>query len=684
MSSTSTNLHPQPLQVYKLIRTLGEGAFGKVKLVKHLPSEKFVAMKEISKASLTTTPTNYDRFIREITFFKTLSHPHVIALYEVIESPTHYYFVMNYADNSDLLTYITEQRYLKESKAKEIFTQIITGVMYLHKQHVVHRDLKPENILLMNNYNTAIISDFGLANWYNNDNKLRTMCGSLHYASPEMIMGEAYNGEASDVWSLGVMLYVMITGKLPFDGCNNDEVCNKIVNVVYKFPMDVKVSKECKDLIMKMLVHEPQERIKLSNVMVHPFVNGCKDGKSVVSGCDEDKVMVDTVCALGKFGIETTKEEIKKKIKDNVFDQVTTCYKLIKEKYSKHIHNSESGITCVSHRPKVKCKLLSPRTDINNNNNNTVQNGLLKGRERNKCNNSHTHVNSKRNVSSKTKIESSLQSKTNIRNTNNNNNSKHKDKHSISKNNNKLTTTTSHHHSTDKQHHPFYTTINLTTDTSQIQTIFKHKRIAKKTKTTLQKTKLTPFTSSYADMNINTTGNTNTILHLYTSNNPNKQKLSLKQQQSTSNTFNSHDIRSTSNKKATNSSSLNKTKQQHTPRKCLFTFNNNMKPLSTSKPTPHKQQHVTPTTNATNIYMICTTHQPINIIKRKLESIATKKQYTFKQSKYNVYQLINNSNTAVLDIHVNTSGILKLCHCKGEKSQTKEMVQVILHEIGFD
>ena len=679
MSSTSTNLHPQPLQVYKLIRTLGEGAFGKVKLVKHLPSEKFVAMKEISKASLTTTPTNYDRFIREITFFKTLSHPHVIALYEVIESPTHYYFVMNYADNSDLLTYITEQRYLKESKAKEIFTQIITGVMYLHKQHVVHRDLKPENILLMNNYNTAIISDFGLANWYNNDNKLFTMCGSLHYASPEMIMGETYNGEASDVWSLGVMLYVMITGKLPFDGCNNDEVCNKIVNVVYKFPMDVKVSKECKDLIMKMLVHEPQERIKLSDVMVHPFVNGCKDGKSVVSGCDEDKVMVDTVCALGKFGIETTKEEIKKKIKDNVFDQVTTCYKLIKEKYSKHIHNSESGITCVSYRPKVKCKLLSPRTDINNNNN-TVQNGLLKGRERNKCNNSHTHVNSKRNVSSKT----SLQSKTNIRHMNNNNNSKHKDKHSISKNNNKLTTTTSHHHSTDKQHHPFYTTINLTTDTSQIQTIFKHKRIAKKTKTTLQKTKLTPFTSSYADMNINTTGNTNTILHLYTSNNPNKQKLSLKQQQSTSNTFNSHDIRSTSNKKATNSSSLNKTKLQHTPRKCLFTFNNNMKPLSTSKPTPHKQQHVAPTTNTTNIYMICTTHQPINIIKRKLESIATKKQYTIKQSKYNVYQLINNSNTAVLDIHVNTSGILKLCHCKGEKSQTKEMVQVILHEIGFD
>lgn len=661
MSSTSTTLHPQPLQVYKLIRTLGEGAFGKVKLVKHLPSEKFVAMKEISKASLTTTPTNYDRFIREITFFKTLSHPHLIALYEVIESPTHYYFVMNYADNSDLLTYITEQRYLKESKAKEIFTQIITGVMYLHKQHVVHRDLKPENILLMNNYNTAIISDFGLANWYSNDNKLRTMCGSLHYASPEMIMGETYNGEASDVWSLGVILYVMVTGKLPFDGCNNDEVCNKIVNVIYKFPMDMKVSKECKDLIMKMLVHEPQERIKLSDVMVHPFINGGKDKKSVVGRCDEDKVMVDTVCALRKFGIETTKEEIKMKVRDNVFDQVTTCYKLIKEKYIKLSSGSESGITCVSYRPKVKCKLLSPRTDINNNNN-TIHNGLLKGRERNKCNN-------KRNVSSKTKTTSTLQSKTNIRNTNNNNNSKHKDKHSINKNNNKLTTTTSHHHSTDKQHHPFYTTINLNTDTSQIQTIFKHKRIAKKTKTTLQKTKLTPFTSSYADMNINTTGNTNTILHLYTSNNPNKQKLSLKQQQSTSNTFNSHDIRCSSNKKATNSSSHN---------------NNNIKPLSTSKPTPHKQQHVTPTTNATNIYMICTTHQPINVIKRKLESIATKKQYIFKQSKYNVYQLINNSSTAVLDIHVNTSGILKLCHCKGEKSQTKEMVQVILHEIGFD
>ena len=675
MSSTRTTLHHQPLQVYKLVRTLGEGAFGKVKLVKHLPSAEFVAMKELSKASL-TSPTNYERFIREITFFKTLSHPHVISLYEVIESPSHYYFVMNYADNSDLLTYITEQRCLKESKARNLFTQIIKGVMYLHKEHVVHRDLKPENILLMNNYNKAIISDFGLANWCNNK-KLRTMCGSLHYASPEMIMGETYSGEESDVWSLGVMLYVMVIGQLPFDGGNDDDVCNRIVNVSYKFPVNVKVSKECKDLIMKMLVHDPQQRISLRDVMLHPFINEYNDDKcsNVDNVCDEDKVMVDTMCALSKYGIGTTKEEITRKVSDNVFDQVTTCYKLIKEKHIKYNRNNESGITCVSYRPKVKCKLLSPRVDNNN--------GIMNMHDRNKSNNTNAE---KRNVSSsKTKTSSvspstTFHSKVNIRIANNV--TKHKDNHHT---NTKLTltTTTPHHHSIDKQHHPIHTTINLTTDTPQIQTIFKHKRFSRKTKTTLQKSKHTPFTSSYADINLNTTGNTNTILHLYTLNNP-KQKMSLKQHQSTSNTFNSHDIRSVSHKKVKDSSSLNKTKQPHTPRKCLFTFNNNnnnMKLLSTSKPTPHKQRAPT---NATNIFMICTTHQPINVIKRKLESIASKKQYTIKQSKYNVYQLTSNSNTAVLDVHVNVSGILKLCHCKGEKSQTKEMVQVILHEIGFD
>lgn len=669
MSSTSFTPLLQPLQVYKLARTLGEGAFAKVKLVKHLPSAEFVAMKEISKASL-TTPTNYERFIREITFFKTLAHPNVISLYEVIESSSHYYFVMPYADNADLLTYITEQRCLKESTVRGIFTQVVQGVAYLHKQHVAHRDLKPENVLLMNNYTKAIISDFGLANWCG-DKKLRTVCGSLHYASPEMIMGETYSGEESDVWSLGVLLYVMVTGRLPFYGSNSDEVCNRIVNVVYKFPGDAKVSKQCKDLITKMLVHDPQQRIKLHAVMTHPFVDGdSNDGQRCDAGdvCDEDKAIADTVDALGKYGIDATKEEIKKKISENVFDQVTTCYKLIKEKHIKrikHTHSNDKGINCASYRPKVKCKVLSPRTD------GTGHNGVLKMPDRNKG--SYTHA--KQSVSSKTKTtsltSSTFQSKTNIGIAN----AKHKDKHYT--NNTKLSITP-HHHSIDKQRHPFHTTINLS-EPPQVQTIFKHKRLSKKTKTTLQKANHTAFTLSYADMNINTSANTDTstILHLYTSNNP-KQKMSLKQQQSTSSTFNSHDIRSVSHKKT----SLNKTKQPHTPRKRLFTFSN-MKSLSISKPTPHQQPLQRVSSTAPTIFMICTTHHPISAVKHKLEMIAVTNHYTLTPSKPNVYQLVSDVG-AVLDVHVDVSGILKMCHRRGEKRRTKEMVRAILDEIGFD
>ena len=371
-------------QIYKLVRTIGQGGFSKIKLVKHLPSGELVAMKEIAKDTLDDAERKR-RFIREITFFKVLSHPNLIHLYEVIESATHYYFVIKYADGADLLTHINQQRRLREAEAKVLFGQILQCVSYLHQQHVTHRDLKPENILLVNNCTTAIVSDLGLATRYEQRVSLSTVCGSPHYASPEVIMGQPYSGERVDVWSLGVLLYVMVTGRLPFSGSTQEELYANIANVWYSFPVDLEVSAECKDLIEKTLVHDPQQRIALAEMKEHPFV------KDVVACCDEThsdndvedhvdaRVVERTIACLKEYGIETSEDEIKAKLDNNVFDQVTTCYKLLKQKVTKvacdkrsnaerHVTNGTNKdskcniiITNKSYRPTIKNKFkLSP------------------------------------------------------------------------------------------------------------------------------------------------------------------------------------------------------------------------------------------------------------------------------------------------------------------------------------
>ena len=405
----------QRSQIYKLIRTIGQGGFSKIKLVKHLPSGELVAMKEIDKQTLNDAE-NKKRFIKEITFFKTLSHPNLIPLYEVIESDTHYYFVIKYADNADLLTHINVQQRLEEREAKMLFSQILQCVVYLHQQHITHRDLKPENILLINNYKTAIVSDLGLANRYEQQVLLNTLCGSPHYAAPEMIMGQPYAGEHVDIWSLGVLLYVMVIGRLPFNGSNQDELYTNIVNVCYSFPFDVKISAECKDMIEKMLVHDPQQRMTLSEMTRHPFMKDViKDNNEMhnridYNNVDDDRVIDSTIACLKEYGIETSKGEIKDKVDNNTFDQVTTCYKLLKQKMMKdnnNAHSNKSNSDCNSnkcnivinktYRPKLKNKLkLSPslsKTEIDNVYQKDIKNGVLTIQDKTRRRNNNNLVN---------------------------------------------------------------------------------------------------------------------------------------------------------------------------------------------------------------------------------------------------------------------------------------------------
>src|SRR5271163_3787885 len=202
------------LNQYREVKNLGEGSFGKVKLAQHKVTGQEVAMKIISRRKLVSRDMA-GRVEREIQYLQLLRHPHIIKLYTVIATKLDIIMVLEYAP-MELFDYIVRHGRLGESRSRKFFQQIICAVEYCHRHKIVHRDLKPENLLLDQNMNVKI-ADFGLSNIMTDGNFLKTSCGSPNYAAPEVISGKLYAGPEVDVWSCGVILYVFLAGRLPFD-----------------------------------------------------------------------------------------------------------------------------------------------------------------------------------------------------------------------------------------------------------------------------------------------------------------------------------------------------------------------------------------------------------------------------------------------------------------------------------
>ena len=257
---------------YKIIGILGKGAFGIVKLGIHLPTNEKVAIKIISKTNekhniLTET---------EITILKSINHQNIIKVYDVIETKEYYYIIFEYISGGELQKYIQIQGRLNQNTIMKIFYQLILGISYLHNNNIIHRDLKPENILLTKNEEIKII-DFGLAIKLNNNNTLlKSQCGSINYCSPEIIKGEEYNGKLADIWSIGIILYYMNCGDLPFIGKNNKEIQKNIINCKIEYPSNIPFI--IKDLLSKILVINPNNRISIKEIMKHTVF---KHGKRI-------------------------------------------------------------------------------------------------------------------------------------------------------------------------------------------------------------------------------------------------------------------------------------------------------------------------------------------------------------------------------------------------------------------
>ncbi|GKV02251.1 hypothetical protein SLEP1_g14708 [Rubroshorea leprosula] len=257
------------MQKYEVGRLLGQGTFAKVHYARNLETGMSVAIKIVDKEKVLKVGM-IDQIKQEISLMKLVRHPNMVELYEVMASKTKIYFVMEYAKGGELFNKVAKGK-LKEDAARKYFQQLICAVDYCHSRGVCHRDLKPENLLLDEQGNLKV-SDFGLsalAQSKHQDGLLHTTCGTPAYVAPEVINRRGYDGFKADVWSCGVILYVLLAGYLPFRDSNLMELYRKIGKGEFKFPNWF--APEVRRLISKILDPNPSSRISMAKIMENPW-----------------------------------------------------------------------------------------------------------------------------------------------------------------------------------------------------------------------------------------------------------------------------------------------------------------------------------------------------------------------------------------------------------------------------
>ncbi|XP_027165337.1 SNF1-related protein kinase catalytic subunit alpha KIN10-like isoform X2 [Coffea eugenioides] len=314
------------LSNYRLGKTLGVGCFAKVKLAVHNLTGIKVAIKILDRQTLDEFETMKVR--REVNIMRQLSHPHIVRLFEVIETTSHIYVVMEYMNSGELFYYITEKGRLNEDEARHFFQQIISGIEYCHHHMVVHRDLKPENLLLDSKRNVKI-ADFGLGNIMRDGHFLKTSCGSPNYAAPEVVGNRLYAGPEADVWSCGVILYALICGRLPFDDDNLPGLYAKIRNGSYT--VSNHMSRGANDLIARIFEVNPVDRISIPEIRQHPWfqqhIPRYISNATIESLYDTTKVDEEVVREMVNMGFDIC--EVIRSVLNHLQNEITVTYYLL-------------------------------------------------------------------------------------------------------------------------------------------------------------------------------------------------------------------------------------------------------------------------------------------------------------------------------------------------------------------
>ncbi|KAF7370688.1 CAMK/CAMKL/GIN4 protein kinase [Mycena sanguinolenta] len=273
---------PKRIGLWKIGRTIGIGSSGRVRVARNSKTGQYAAVKIVSKTILDSTTSlnhlvddtehNQLSLEREIVVMKLIDHPNIMRLYDVWETSTELYLILEYVKGGELFEHLCKKGRLPTKEALGYFQQIISAMDYCHQLNIAHRDLKPENILLDEDFNVKV-ADFGMAAWQANG-MLRTSCGSPHYAAPEVVSAKAYNGSAADIWSCGVILHALLTGRLPFDDNNLSALLGKVKEGAFDMPADI--DPLAQDLIKKMLTTNVEQRITMPEVLRHPFYTSIK------------------------------------------------------------------------------------------------------------------------------------------------------------------------------------------------------------------------------------------------------------------------------------------------------------------------------------------------------------------------------------------------------------------------
>uniref|UniRef100_A0A3B3ZUL6 non-specific serine/threonine protein kinase n=1 Tax=Periophthalmus magnuspinnatus TaxID=409849 RepID=A0A3B3ZUL6_9GOBI len=333
---------PPPARVghYEIERTIGKGNFAVVKLATHVITKAKVAIKIVDKTQL--DDENLKKIFREVQIMKLLKHPHIIRLFQVMETERMIYLVTEYASGGEIFDHLVAHGRMAEKDARKKFKQIVAAVHFCHCRNIVHRDLKAENLLLDHNLNIKI-ADFGFSNLFSRGQLLKTWCGSPPYAAPELFEGKEYDGPKVDIWSLGVVLYVLVCGALPFDGSTLQNLRARVLSGKFRIPFFM--STDCEYLIRHMLVLEPSRRLSMEQICKNKWMRqGDPDpdfDRVRPSECEQVKTERDTelinekvLIAMCEMGLD--RERTIQSLQTDAYDHYSAIYSLLADRLKKH------------------------------------------------------------------------------------------------------------------------------------------------------------------------------------------------------------------------------------------------------------------------------------------------------------------------------------------------------------
>ena len=370
---------------------IGKGTFGVVRLATHIITNEKVAVKMLYKERILKEESSKKRLEKEIKILKVLRHKNIVQLYNVFQTSSTIFLVIEHIHGKELFDIIVKKKKLSEIESLYYFQQLISGIEYLGKLGIAHRDLKPEN-LMIDSRKVLKITDFGLSNTYKKNELLSTPCGSPSYAAPEMLSGNKYWGLGADIWSSGVILYTMLCGRLPFDDKDHIKLYEKIKEG--KFIIPEFLSENAKDFLVKILNVDPKQRYNIMQIKKHPWFNQIDQKKNMNRGLLLNKYIVpidEEIVEKMKKEYEYNEKEIRMNLLANKHNHITTTYYLFLKQKTR---NGKHSIADMEHSEYINY-IHNPKNFLANYNGDW--NKLFKERAYKKYTNDKSSFYSKRN-----------------------------------------------------------------------------------------------------------------------------------------------------------------------------------------------------------------------------------------------------------------------------------------------